>query len=338
MKLDPLSFKISVVIATRNRFDRVSAAVRSIEAQSLLPKEIIIVDASDNDLGESLKSFVPLKWVKAQPSVCAQRNLGIKSASSDWIFLCDDDIELAKDYLEKLAQYAQQKNSTGALAGLLLQKEKGEWVKNYPVRSFRDLFWRFVFQQSVWGDIQVRVPTLLGPLHRLIVSFYARRGNSTTLGGWPLITQWNEPVIQTRFYSLGANLIRKEWLLQSPFDESLDAHGIGDNYGVAQNFPAGSSIHIVTSTFAYHHRANENRLNQSNARYLRFLALHYFLRKSKAGTMTILFFYWSLVGYSIYSLTKDRRDFFLTLKAMGILLFKSSGRNNLSKKSSTETK
>lgn len=322
MALDPHSFKISVVIATRNRFDRVSAAIRSIEAQSFLPSEIIIVDASDNDLGESLKSFVPLKWVKAQPSVCAQRNLGIKMSSSEWVFLCDDDIELAKDYLEKLADYVQQNKSTGALAGLLLQKENGEWVKNYPVRSFRDLLWRFVFQQSIWGDIQVKPPALLEPLHRLILLFYNRRKNSTTLGGWPLITQWAEPIIQTRFYSLGANLIRKEWLLQSPFDESLDAHGIGDNYGVARNFPKGSSVHIVTSTFAYHHRANENRLNQSKARHLRFLALHYFLKKTKASTMTILFFYWSLVGYCIYSLAKSRRDFILTTKAIGILLFK----------------
>lgn len=312
------SFDISVVIATRNRFNSLQSTIRSIEGQTFSPKEIIIVDSSDDkDFGkENVKSTCQVIWLFSNPSVCAQRNLGIRSATSDWIFICDDDIELDKNYFQKLVDYARQRPEVGAIAGLLLQQEQGKWVKNYPVRSFRDLVWRFVFQHSIWGDIEVKSPWLFGLFHKRIIAFYNRRKNSTTLAGWPLITQWNEPVIRTNFFSLGANLIRKDWLLQSSFDEMLDSHGIGDNYGVAQNFPGEFPIIVITSTVAYHHRATENRINFGRARYLRIIALHYFLMKKEPTTTTKVLFVWSVMGHCLHSLIRDRQNLGYLFRAL----------------------
>jgi hypothetical protein len=41
--------------------------------------------------------------------------------------------------------------------------------------------------------------------------------------------------------------VRRQWLIRSPFDEVLDPHGIGDNYGVAFGFP--SKIHVLNSAW-----------------------------------------------------------------------------------------
>jgi glycosyltransferase involved in cell wall biosynthesis len=307
----PLLIDTSVVIPTRNRFQHLTATVKSIEAQTYQPKEIIIVDSSDNiNYGkQNLQSTIPLQWIFSKPSVCLQRNLGIRAATSDWIFLCDDDLELEKQYMEKLVNHVRTDKSSGAVAGLFLQREKNEWVKNYPMKSFGGLLWKYIFQHGIWGNIDsVKPPLFLKPLHGVINSFYKQRANSQSLAGWPLVTQWSGDVIQTKFYSIGANsLVRKDWLLQSPFNERLDAHGIGDNYGVALGFPLENSIHVLTNAFAYHHHANENRQNENQVKYLRVLALDYFLKKGKVNLATRLFFIWSIFGHCLYSLIRQRK-------------------------------
>jgi len=81
-------------------------------------------------------------------------------------------------------------------------------------------------------------------------------------------------------YSLGASLVKKEWLLQSPFDEVLDRYGIGENYGVIAGFPT-SSIHVLNNTFVCHHQEPANRLQKPLQYYRRVLALDYFIHSKK---------------------------------------------------------
>ncbi|HEY9048582.1 MAG TPA: glycosyltransferase family A protein, partial [Ohtaekwangia sp.] len=234
--------KITTVIPTRNRPAHIAKVLQMLQKQTRLSDEIIIVDTSDDkgyiqDINSQFNTL-PLKWLHPEiASVCVQRNIGIRAASGDWIFLCDDDIEAKSDYLEKLEQYAIAHPACGAMAGRLLQLENGIWTDEYPVKGFADLLWRFTFQLSIWGDldkVQMRFPgsIFLNPVKK----FYRSRQNGLTLGGWPLITSWNSEVFQTTIYSLGANVIRRDWLLHSPYDEVLDPSGIGDNYGVAIGF------------------------------------------------------------------------------------------------------
>jgi glycosyltransferase involved in cell wall biosynthesis len=307
---------ISVIIATRNRFSSLVKTVQSIEDQTYRPFEIIIVDASDQNesLPEKWKSSIPIKYFSHRPSVCAQRNYGIKKAVSEWIFICDDDIELDKIYFEELVEHCKANTTCGAAAGLLLQKENGVWVKNYPVKSFAELIWKYAFQLSIWGEIELNPPTLLAPFYKSLKKFYRKRENTMTLGGWPLITEWGAAVMKTKFYSLGATLVRKEWLLNSPFDETLDAHGIGDNYGVALGFPGEHPIHVLSSTCALHHKVSENRLNEALARSRRIIALNHFLSKKNSSLRTRFFFVWSSFSYVIFSLIKDRKNFVLFSK------------------------
>jgi len=312
--------KISVVIPTRNRPDFMERVLTSLHGQTRKPDEIVVIDSSDdttykNKLIEKY-SGIPLTWLSSAPSVCIQRNLGIRAATGDWIFLCDDDIELCSDYLEKLDEHVQRNPSCGALAGVLLQQEGTDWVSSYPVKKYRDLLWRTIFQLPIWGELE---NIASGPLLGVIKRFYHKRGNARTLAGWPLITQWKEPYFQTKIYSLGADVVKKQWLLNSPYDEVLDPSGIGDNYGVAMGFPGEHPIHVVTSVVAYHHRAIQNRLERPLAYYRRILALHYFLKKE--NSISIAWFLWSLVGNTGYALFSGNwKMVSTTLRAMGLVI------------------
>lgn len=316
--------KISVVIPTCNRPQSLGRCLKSISEQKLLPDEVIIVDSSDEvqDSAALNKNFekLAIKCIHSSPSVCKQRNEGIAVAQFDWIFLCDDDIEIPDNYILTLKTYLEKNKLCHAVAGRLMQFENGSWVEQYRPKNKIDLVWRFVFQLSIWGNLKTFESSFIGFIKR----WYAKKGNGISHAGWPIITDWDEHVTTT-IYPLGASLVSKQWLMNSPFDPVLDPHGIGDNYGVAINFPNSQSIHVLSSTFAMHHRNPENRLIKALAYYRRVLALHYFLKRKENSTRRSIWFVWSLFGNLLYFLLKGQGDMrSATLSAIGKIIF---GRN-----------
>jgi glycosyltransferase involved in cell wall biosynthesis len=300
---------ISVVIPTRNRPERVRNALAALARQTTPPAEVIVVDASDegiHDLKSLANEFPALRLalLTSTPSVCIQRNKGIEAAKSDWIFLCDDDIELPEDHFERLADHVANHPGCNAVAGRLRQLEDGAWVDQYPPRRISAALHLFVFQLSVWGPIDgVKTNRMTRPLLARMNEWYRKRGNRESLAGWPLITQWRRPCFTTRFYSLGADLIRRQFLLSSPYDPVLDPGGIGDNYGVALGIPDG--IDVIDSTYALHHRERHNRVDHKTAYYRRILALHYFVStRFPNPKFTTLWLCWSIIGMSLAQLLR----------------------------------
>lgn len=329
---------ISVVIPTYNRYESLVRTLVSLSAQKELPNEVLVVDSSTAVADETvLKKMFPalhITYIHTQkPSVCAQRNIGIKKASGSHIFLCDDDLEFSNDYILQLKNYFFKNQSVSAASGLFLEKnESGEWAYIYPVKSVSQLCWKFIFQQSIWCDPNdIKFNFFSKPIYKFIYNFYRKRNNTYTLAGWPLLTDFNGPAFKTAFYSLGASIIKKEWLMLSAFDETLDNNGIGDNYGVALNFPEFPAIHVLTGAHAYHHKIAINRLSASESYYKRVLALHYFMANSKQfNRVNKAFLIWSLLGNIPVHLIKGNSHFLkATTKAIcRILIGKPNLTNN----------
>jgi glycosyltransferase involved in cell wall biosynthesis len=109
--------------------------------------EVIVVDSGEEQLltedYSELKN-ITVQYLITEKSVCIQRNLGINKASSPWIFLCDDGIEMPADYL-KISRAYKTTPETGAISGLILQKEQDKWVSQYAERSVSKLFWKYFF-------------------------------------------------------------------------------------------------------------------------------------------------------------------------------------------------
>jgi glycosyltransferase involved in cell wall biosynthesis len=90
--------KISVIIPVFNRRQEVLRAIASVEAQTLSPSEIIVVDdASTDDTAEAVASLgderVRLLRHEHNRGASAARNTGVAAARGDWIaFLDSDDV------------------------------------------------------------------------------------------------------------------------------------------------------------------------------------------------------------------------------------------------------
>lgn len=286
---------ISVVVPTCNRKDRLVSLLNNLDNSSLPVVEVIIVDSGEDLLsGSELAAYkhLAIRYLRSEKSVCIQRNTGIRAAITPWIFLCDDDVEVPVDYLQKIAGHIQKHPSAGAVSGLFLQKENDVWKGGYSVTSSRGLIWHFIFGLSMWGKITCPDNFFTRPIKR----HYTKKGNHLSKAGWPVITNMSGEYTSVPVYTLGAAIVKREWLLQSPYDEVLDRHGIGDNYGVAIGFPP-EGIHIVPAAFVYHHHEPANRLKKPLQYYRRVLALEYFIStKPVPPHIKKRWFLWSLTG------------------------------------------
>ncbi|MBN9384515.1 MAG: glycosyltransferase family 2 protein [Chitinophagaceae bacterium] len=299
--LNPHQMQISAVIPTCDRKAALLVLLDSLNRSSHPPFEVIIVDSGNEKLSpEEYKPFTRLsiQHIHSERSVCIQRNLGIQKAAGSHIFLCDDDMELTVSYLKKLADHMTTHPESGAVSGLVLQKEKGVWQASYPIRSGAELIRKFIFQLGIWGEIECRDTLLL----KRIKDYYKRKGNHISKAGWPVITAFSGEYFISPVYGLGASLIKKDWLLLSPYDEVLDRNGIGDNYGVALGFPV-PGIHILTDAFVYHHQESANRPNQALLYLRRVLALDYFIHSKKSlRHIKKRWLLWSLTGNFLMAL------------------------------------
>lgn len=304
--------KVSVIIPTRNRLDSLCRLLISLAGQSYPLHEVIVIDASDSPVDPvMLRSQWPalnIRYLTSQPSVCAQRNLGIQQASGSHIFLCDDDMEVPREYVGRLAQYLSEHPEVGAVSGVVIDPSDfwrdGSFLS--PIGTIA-LLWRFLFQLSVFADLGKNRTGFWHPTRLLVRRFYRWRNNTWSLAGWPLLTEVQGEIVRTAIYGLGAAIVRRDWLIASPYDEILDSHGIGDNYGVCLGFPQLLPIHVLSQAKVIHHHSQTNRLERNLTYYRRVLALHYFMTKDyRFSPMNRLMLLWSLIGNLLFHLL--RRD------------------------------
>lgn len=296
---------ISVVIPTRNRLESLNRILASLATQTFQPKEIIIVDSSDSPLAiRALAVPKSIQIIHSKPSVCLQRNIGIEKCTSDYIFLCDDDIELSENYCEALVNFLDENNDEMIASGLVLEKDNDNWTYSEKKISEIGLIMAYLFGFSVGFDANAKEQNQ-GFLGKKISDYYKKKGNLIAKSGWPIIVNFGVTDFQTPIYGLGAAIIRRDVLKKVGFDEAFYTHGIGDNYDLAIGLNA--KVNVLKEAKAYHHRETTNRISNEKAYSYRIHALHYILKKhQRFDKVNLLYFCWSLIGKSLVFLSKGK--------------------------------
>jgi GT2 family glycosyltransferase len=123
------SATVSVIIATYNRPDCLGECLRRLAGQSRKPEQIIVVDASPDDLTRrTTLGFAEASYFRnprGRGHMTVSRNIGLSHATGDIIAFLDDDAFAAPDWLERLTEpYADP--SVGAVGGRALNKQPDE--------------------------------------------------------------------------------------------------------------------------------------------------------------------------------------------------------------------
>lgn len=130
-----------IVIATKGRAPQVWTLLDSLAAQTLAPRHIVVVGASEADvagLGRhplSIRNIAKVQ-ISDRPGLTTQRNIGVTALQSEagaiedsgFITFFDDDFRPAPDWLERCAEVFKDPAIMGVTGQVLADGVKGEAI------------------------------------------------------------------------------------------------------------------------------------------------------------------------------------------------------------------
>ena len=91
------TYSVSIIICTYSRQKWVENLLVSISEQTVMPDEIIIVDATPEKIDYSIPKGLEINIIKSDKmQLTYQKNLGLDITTGDIIFFLDDDLHFLK--------------------------------------------------------------------------------------------------------------------------------------------------------------------------------------------------------------------------------------------------
>ena len=114
----------SVVICTRDRPDKLSSLLTSLEHQSHEPYEVVVVDNAPSDgRTRAVAEAAGVRYIlEARLGLDVARNTGARAVAADVVAYADDDVVLHEHWLERLCAAFDEPNIM-AVTGLVLPAE-----------------------------------------------------------------------------------------------------------------------------------------------------------------------------------------------------------------------
>ena len=275
--------QVSIVIPTYNRVKALDECLDSIISQTILPKEVIIVDDSDNNGIENLiahrkdqfnENNITLKYIrnKKEKSLAIARNIGIEYAAGDTILFLDDDVVLDKAYIsEILSVYDEYPNAFGVQG----------YITNSNLSNFRNR------------------------INRLFFLGYHEKSKCrvlpSTYTSYPFLLNG---IIPCQWLS-GSNQSYKKAILENfKYDENLKRYSYKEDvdlsYRIYKQYP--DSLYITPYARLIHNVSQEARLPNKKLSYMQQIyPLYFFYKNIDQNIKNKLIFLWSSIGRLIMS-------------------------------------
>jgi GT2 family glycosyltransferase len=304
--------KSSIVICTKDREEDLRKALRSIATQSILPDEVVVVDSGkDEELVNRLTMEIPPKirfcYVRSDPGLTLQRNIGIKNSTGDVLMFIDDDVVLEPEYVESvLTAFAQDKDGIiGAVQGRITNAEPHS-AGSCISRAFRRSMSR-LFLLSDQGKGRLKA------------------------SGFPSFTYRSDEPGFVECLAGGCMSFRRSVFEKICFDEALVGYGCWEDVDIArQLLRAGYRIYYAPSARLAHYPSSNSRSSASEVAAMRMINHHYLYRKHSDGSLLQkTAFAWSMLGLLLMHMSKGvRKEGIGALKGLIKVL---TGRNPLVK-------
>jgi glycosyltransferase involved in cell wall biosynthesis len=170
---------VTVVIPTHNRPTLLPRAVESVLAQSLLPREIIVVvDGQSSDACAYLPENPLIEVVALEQAVggAEARNVGVRKASGKWIAFLDDDDEWLPEKLETQLQAAAKCAYPHPVISCRLFARRGQkddvWPIHNPQKPYSEYL--LVRRRLKYGEGLLQTSTLLAEKSFLLAVPFTR--------------------------------------------------------------------------------------------------------------------------------------------------------------------
>ncbi|WP_137111299.1 glycosyltransferase family 2 protein [Rhodobacter sp. SY28-1] len=293
----------ALCVSTYNRVDLLEVCVRHALAQTRLPSEIVIVDASPDWDGNSRRivpmaeaAGVPIQYLPApKKSLPAQRNHGIKAASADILFLIDDDAFLHSDCAEAImavyeadrdqrvaavsASDAPLTGADGPAAGVAAAGKTGA----SKARLTEVILSRSSLARFLWVEL------LMMSADRVFIPYDGRWHvpDEATVAASGL-----GPIHAVKTIGGYRMTVRRAMALAEPFDNDLLAYASAEDLDATYRFSRHGWIVQAQDARIYHHEAMAGRLKREQSTMLGVLNVAFLLRKhSNTPVRSMIQFY-----------------------------------------------
>ena len=279
--------QVSIVIPTYNRMNDVDKCIDSIITQTTLPKEILIVDDSDNDEIENLIEHrkdkfkgkdILLRYIKneREKSLTIARNIGIENSAGDIILFLDSDVILDRGYIKKILKVYKEKPQAMGVQGLIQndKKEKGMILKLAAI-----------FARSFYIHLDEKNKFRLLP----------------SLGtSWPSFV---DEIINCEWLSGANQSYRREILEEFRWDENLKKYSEGEDldlpYRIFKKYP--HSLFLTPYAKLIHNASQEGRHLKREVIYMgEIYMLYLFYKNIDQKLKNKLIYLWSRIGRVIF--------------------------------------
>ena len=116
---------VSAILPTRNRSPLLARFLESLASQTVLPAEIVVCDASDNETTQKVVTQARAQWNEPRirwtyqqanrTGLAPQRNQAVAAASQEFVWFLDDDVILEPRCLEVLHGAASSESRIGGV-------------------------------------------------------------------------------------------------------------------------------------------------------------------------------------------------------------------------------
>lgn len=257
--------KIAYVVPTMDRAEDLEKLLASIEQQTVMPDQIVIVDASQPDIRYVCEAHpnLPLVYERIYPpSLTTQRNAGMARLNDDITLAgyLDDDIVLEPDATEKMLSFwrSAQANIGGASFSII----------NQPPQATSKLYSFFLMNASRPGQV--------------------------LSSGFPVQIPFVEDTIETEWLYGGATIWRRSVIDDFDYDEWYIGHGFLEDLDYSYRVSRDHKLYVVGDARLWHFsRPIAEGKHFALGRQQVFNRL-YFVRK--IGTFPKLAVAWGLLG------------------------------------------
>ncbi len=253
--------KFNLVVCTYKRSEALGRLLESVAAQSRLPDEILVIDASPDDKTRDLikaRKLSGLKYFKVgekDRGLTRQRNYGIRQTGKEIEVICflDDDIILELDYFEKLiATYSTYPDAIGV--GGYISNEV-PWEKSDAVPDF-DAFKMDGYIRKLGSRNLLR--KRLGLLSDRPPGVMPEFSNGLPIGFLPP-TGKAYPV---EFFMGGVASYRKGIFEKLGFSEYFQGYGLYEDMDFCLRASRLGQLYVNTAARVEHHHEQSGRPNK----------------------------------------------------------------------------
>ena len=254
--------KFSLIICTYQRPEAVVKLLNSVQKQTVLPNEILVVDGSTNDETAIVfkeKEYKNLRYLKVDEcdrGLTKQRNIGILNVSKNIDIVCflDDDIVLTPAYFENLLDSYDTYPKAIGIGGYITNEVS--WEKQRTESCPKNKFCIDGYARK--EGVRFKIRKLLSLIDSTPPGFMPTYSHGRSVSYLPP----SDTIYKVEYFMGGVSSFKKELFDKLQFSNYFEGYGLYEDLDFCLRASKIGELYVNTSAKLAHYHEESGRPNK----------------------------------------------------------------------------